>query len=155
MTVMDMEPECTRKYMWVHLRDHMKDAQRFGWSSVRTFHGVWPQHIEQGRATWGDEVTHLELRRSLVWYRIAPSAEPSSTPVGTSQGHRCTGNPRDTHPGDQACWAFNRGTCTSNSGHPADLHVCSFCLKTARKLCNHPASTCRAAKNGHGGVEND
>ena len=61
MTIMDMQPKCARKHMWVHLRDLMQDAQCFGWSSVRTFHGVWLQHIEQGRATWGDEVTHLEV----------------------------------------------------------------------------------------------
>ena len=51
----------------------------------QNYHAVWLQHIEQGRATWGDEVTRLDLRRSLVWYRLAPSIEPSPAPVSSSQ----------------------------------------------------------------------
>ena len=148
MTIMDMQPAPIRKHMWVHFRDLMHDGQRFGWPAIRNFHGVWLQHIEQGRATWGDEVTRLDLRRSLVWHRLAPSAEPSSTPVSTSQapsrGPRRTDNPCVAHIGDQACVAFNQGTCTSNAGHPADLHVCSHCLKTTRRLWNHPELICRS-----------
>ena len=55
MTIMDMQPIPIRKHMWVHLRDLMSDGQRFGWPAVRNFHGVWLQHIEQGRTTWEDE----------------------------------------------------------------------------------------------------
>ena len=133
----------------------MRDGQQSGWPAIRNFHGVWLQHIEEGGATWGDEVTHLDLRRSLVRHRLAPSTEPNSTPVSTSQasswGLRRTGNLHVAHPGYQACVAFNQGTCTSNAGQPGDLHVCSHCLKTARKLWNHPEFTCRAAQNGQWG----
>ena len=92
-------------------------------------------NIEQGRATCYDEVTHLNLRRSLVWHRLSPSAQSSSIPATTSQapsrGPRRTGNQYVAFPGDRACIAFNQGACNSNAGHPADLHVCSYCLKTA------------------------
>ena len=157
MTTMDMQPDPIRKHMWAHLRDLMHDGQRFGWPVIRNYHAIWLQHIEQGMATWGDEVTHLDLHRSLVWHRPAPSAEPSSTPVSTSQapswGPRRTDNLRIAHPGDQACVAFNQGTCTCNAGHPADLHVCSHCVKTARRLWNHSKLTCRSSNNGERGAD--
>ena len=31
MTIMDMQHDSTRKHMWVHLRDLMRDAQCFVW----------------------------------------------------------------------------------------------------------------------------
>ena len=49
--------------MWAHLKDLMHDGQRFRWPIVRNYHAVWLQHIEQGRATWGDEVTRLDICR--------------------------------------------------------------------------------------------
>ena len=130
----------------------LEDGETFGWPTVRAYHAVWLQHIEQGRATWDDETTRLKLRRYLVWHRMAPSSQPSSTPASTPQAPtrapRCTANP-----GDRACVAFNQGMCTSNVAHPADLHVCSYCLKTACRLWNHSV-TCNhklITKNGHGG----
>ena len=45
MTIMDMQPDSTRKHMWVDLRDLMRDAQHFGWPAGRIFHGVWLQHL--------------------------------------------------------------------------------------------------------------
>ena len=75
MTIMDMQPDPIRKHMWAHLRDLMHDGQYFGWPTVRTFHAVWLQHIEQGRATWGDEVTCIDLHISLVWHKLAPSSQ--------------------------------------------------------------------------------
>ena len=77
MTIMDMHPYPIRKHMWAHPRDLMHDGQHFGWPIVRTFHAVWLQHIEQGRATWCDEVTRIDLRRSLVWHKLAPSSQLS------------------------------------------------------------------------------
>ena len=142
--------------MWAHLKDLMHNGQRFGWPIVRNYHAIWLQHIEQGRATWGDEATRLDLPRSLVLHRLAPNAEPSPTPVSSSQtasrGTRHTGNPHVAYLGDRACAAFNRGTCTPNAGHPTDLYVCSHCLKTTRRLWDHPELTCRNAKNGQRGA---
>ena len=85
MTIMDMQPDPIRKHIWAHLKDLMHNGQRFVWPVIRNYHAVWLQHIEQWRATWGDEVTCLDLRSSLVWHRLAPSAEPSLTPVSSSQ----------------------------------------------------------------------
>ena len=80
ITIMDLQSDPIRNPMWAHLRDLMHDGECFGWPIVRNYHAIWLQHIEQGRATWGDEVTRLNVCRSLVWYRLAPSAQPSSTP---------------------------------------------------------------------------
>ena len=66
MTIMDIQPDPIRKHVWAHLRDLMHNGQHVKWPTVRTFHSVWLQRIEQGRATWGDEVTHIDLRRSIV-----------------------------------------------------------------------------------------
>ena len=66
MTIMDLQSDPIRNHMWAHLRDLMHDGEHVGWPTVRNFHAVWLQHIEQGRATWGDEAIHLNLRRSLV-----------------------------------------------------------------------------------------
>ena len=99
------------------------------------------QHIEQGRATSDDETTRLKLHRSLVWHRLAPSSQLSYTPAirpqAPTRALRCT-----AIPGDQACVAFNQGLCSSNVGHPANLHVCNYCLKTARRLWNHSEVNC-------------
>ena len=77
-------------------------------------------NIEQDRATWDDEATHR----------------------GSHRGPRCTGNPRIAYPGDRMYVAFNQGMCSSNAGHPVDLHVCSYCLRTAQRLWTHPDVTC-------------
>ena len=118
----------------------MEDGEHFGWPTVRAYHAVWLQNIEQSRATWEDKITHLKLCRSLVWHRLACSAQLSSTPASTLQAPtrapRCTANP-----GHRACMAFNEGLCGSNVG---GLHVCSSCLQTACRLLNHSADQ----KNG-------
>ena len=119
--------------MSAHLKEIMEDGETFTWPMVRAYHAVWLQHIEQGRTTWGDETTHLKLHRALVWQKMAPSSQPSPTTVTTPQAH--TQTPRHTaHTGDWACIAYNQGLCNINVAHPADLHMCSYCLKNA---CRH------------------
>ena len=49
-SIMDLQPEPIRKLMWVHLKELMEDGECFGWPTVRAYHAVWLQHIEQGRA---------------------------------------------------------------------------------------------------------
>ena len=141
MTIMDLQPEPIRKLMWVHLKELMEDGECFGWPTVRAYHAVWLQNIEQGRATWDDQPTCLKLHRSLVWHMLAPSSQPSSTPTSTPQAPtrapECTANPCIVNPGDRACVAFNQGMCSYNVGHPADLHVCSYCLTTTSRLWSH------------------
>ena len=77
MTIMDLQSDPIRKLMWAHLKELMQDGECFGWPTVRAYHAVWLQLIEQGRATWDDEITHLNLRRSLVWHRSAPAPSPA------------------------------------------------------------------------------
>ena len=131
--------------MSTHLTEIMEDGETFRWPVVRAYHAVWLQHLEQGRATWDDEATRLKLCRALVWHRMAPSSQPSATPATTTP-QALTRGPRHmdpTHPADQACVAYNQVLCTSNVAHPANLHVCSFCLQTAHKLCQHTELTCK------------
>ena len=47
--------------MSAHLKELMEDCEHFGWPMVRAYHAVWLQHIDQGRATWDNEATHLKL----------------------------------------------------------------------------------------------
>ena len=160
MTVMDLQSHSIRNHMWAHLRDLMHDGECFGWPTVRNrkFHAVWLQHMEQGTATWGDEVTRLDLRRSLVWQRPGPSFQPSPPPVCTPQAPtqplERTVNPHVAHPEHRACLAFNLGLSSFNVGHPADLHVYSYCFTNASRLWSHPEVHCHhknIAKNGSGG----
>ena len=54
----------------------MEDEETFGWPIVRAYHAVWLQHLEQGRASWNDEITRHKLQWALVWHRIASSLQP-------------------------------------------------------------------------------
>ena len=51
MTIMDLQSEPLRKLMSAHLKELMEDCGIFGWPTVRAYHAMWLQHIEQGRAT--------------------------------------------------------------------------------------------------------
>ena len=154
--------------MSAHLQEMMEDGEALGWSVVRAYNTVWLQHLEQGRATWNDEVTRLKLRRTLVWHRMAPSSQPSTTPATTTpqaptRAPRCTGSFRLTaQPGDQACISNNQELCTSNTAHSADLHVCSFLLQATHRLCQHSELNCKhkalqikCAERGGGAQEID
>ena len=53
-------------------------------------------------------------------------------------------------PGHYACATYSQGLCSSNSAHPADLHVCSYCLQSVQMLCKHIELSCKCkalAKN--------
>ena len=63
--------------MSTHFKEIMEDGETFGWPTVGAYHMVWLQHLEQGRATWGDETTRLKLCRALIWHRTAPSSQHS------------------------------------------------------------------------------
>ena len=144
----------------------MEDGETFRWPMVRAYHTV--QQSEQGRTvTWNDEVTRLKLQRSLVWHRIAPSStspKPSATPT-TNTPQATTRPPRHTgpftviaEPGNQACATYNQGLCSNNSAHPAELHVCSYYLQSAQRLCKHAEFYCKQrvlAKIGQGDVSSN
>ena len=85
LTIMDLQSEALRRKMSAHLKEIMEDGETFGCPMGRAYHTVWLQHLEQGRATWDDEITRLKLHRALVWHRMAPSSQPSPTPATTPQ----------------------------------------------------------------------
>ena len=59
--IMTPQKDSLRHKMAVHLKEMMEYGETFGWPMVRAYHTVWLQHLEQGRATWNDEVTRLKL----------------------------------------------------------------------------------------------
>ena len=76
LSIMSLQMDTHRDKMAIHLQEMMEDWETFGWPVVRAYHTPWLQHLEQGRATWGDEVTRLKLPRVLVWHRIASPTKP-------------------------------------------------------------------------------
>ena len=58
---MSLQKDSLRDKMAVDLQEMMEGGETFGWPMVRAYHTVWLQHLEQGRATWNDEVTRLKL----------------------------------------------------------------------------------------------
>ena len=49
-----------------YLQELMEDSEVYGWETVRDYLAAWLQFIEQGRATWGEEVKKTKLRRTLI-----------------------------------------------------------------------------------------
>ena len=151
-----------------HLRAMLQDVDNYGWRVVREFHGAWLQLLEQGRATWLDEGERTQLRCRLVWSKpslllrnsAAPpsqtsSAGPQHPPAHQNQGRYNRFNPYNAKPDDRACVAYNMGSCQTPAAHPAELHVCAYCLRVANMLFRHMEGTCNrkaGAKNGAGEV---
>ena len=73
MIIMKGDEGAIKKRMATHLENMMSDAELYGWKITRTFHGVWLNQLEQGRATWHDKKEKLRFRRTLVWH-LAPSS---------------------------------------------------------------------------------
>ena len=99
LTIISLQKDTLRDKMAIHLQQIMEDGETFGWPVVRAYYTAWLQHLEQGRATWDDEVTRLKLRRALVWHRIAlptkpqPSAAQSTNqPIAPTRAPRHTGH---------------------------------------------------------------
>ena len=61
----------TKVHMLSHLQWLMADGEVYGWPVVLAYHAAWLQHLEQGRAMWGDDDTKLKLRHACVWHRVA------------------------------------------------------------------------------------
>ena len=50
--IMMSEKDSVREKMTSHLEELMGDARLYGWDSVRAYHMVRLNQIEQGHATW-------------------------------------------------------------------------------------------------------
>ena len=142
----------------------MEDIEIYGWKTVRDYHAVWLQQIEQWRASWGDKEKKTRFRRTLVWNRAAGVPKAMASVNSASwQSTQDTGNRASngyfsppSKPGDKACQAFNHGQCTDNSSLPLELYVCSYCLAMVQRLCKHMELYCQrkglSAKAGAGGT---
>jgi hypothetical protein len=144
--------------LYMHLRELMEDAGMYGLEPVKAFHGVWLNHIEQGRATWHDEKTREKLRRQFVWNAprqapIATATHHGNAPANFSnnaapsssrgQGRRRQYAPvLAAGPDTKPCRTFNLGTCTKATSHPQADHVCSYCFKAQSRLCYHMERDC-------------
>ena len=42
-----------------HLSELMADVAIYGWGPVWAYHTIWLQHVENGRANWGDKAKKL------------------------------------------------------------------------------------------------
>ena len=55
LTVLAEECEDTKVHLLQHLKEVMEDSEIYGWTIVRDYHAAKLQHIEQGRAVWGED----------------------------------------------------------------------------------------------------
>ena len=83
--VLGAECEEVRRYMLTQLQEIMEDTDIYGWKCVRSYHVGWMQHIEQGRATWGEEGKKIKLRRFLVWHRAPNTSKSAPISVTTAR----------------------------------------------------------------------
>ena len=70
-SIMAFQMDTIRNKMTIHLHEIMEDGEIFRWPVVQAYHAAWLKHLEQGRATWEDDVTRFKLGRPLVWHRVA------------------------------------------------------------------------------------
>ena len=154
-----------REWMLSHLRELFNDVDVYRWRVVREYHATWLKLLEQGQAVWKDEGKRAHLRHLIVWSKPSLSSMFSRTPptpVTSTASHppnqgwvgRFGYVTQPSKPGDRASSGFNRVMGNNNVSHPSDLHVCSYCLMVAQKLCRHPDSMCNpkaGANNGKGG----
>ena len=54
--------------MLIHLKELMADAELYSWEPIQSYHTVWLQYLENGRAAWSGYKLKMEFRRSLVWH---------------------------------------------------------------------------------------
>ena len=118
------------------------------WSELTTW---------SGSSTWNKTEPHGRMRppgsssdEHWVAQDIAPSPQPSATPT-SNKPQAPTRAPRfigpisvTAQPRDRACATYYyQGLCSSNSAHPADLHVCSYCLQSVQWLCKYTELYCK------------
>ena len=71
LSIMTLQMDILRNKMAIHLQEMMEDGETSRWPIVLAYHAAWHQHLEQGRATWEDEV-RFKPRRALVWKSSLP-----------------------------------------------------------------------------------
>ena len=118
-----------RSHMYEHLINLTDDASQYSWPVVRNFHSIVLCMMESNRLEWHQTSKIDDLRRQYVW----------TTPVKASAA-TTTADVSSVKP----CPEFQTGKCQkSGPTHNGLSHVCSYCLRTAKKSCQHAESECR------------
>ena len=140
LSIMSLQTYSLRDKKAMHLQEMREDGETFRRPVVRAYHTVWLQHLEQGRATWDDEVTRLKLQRALLWHRIAYPTKPQpNAAISTNKPKAPSQAPRHIGPfsdpaqlGNRACVTYNQGLCFSKSAHPLHFTCAVFASTQCR-----------------------
>ena len=140
LAILESEKPAQKEAMLKHHSELMADAAVYGWESVRAFHAIWLQQLENSCAEWGDEGKKLKFRHAFVWNTMHLStsheAQPSAQPR-QKLGKDAASKSVMANPGTKACVASNASECETQADHPKQSHVCAYCLAVACKQCAH------------------
>jgi hypothetical protein len=142
--VMEEQKAPLRARMAAHLIQLMKDATKYQWEDIRSYHSIWLQHIESGRAKWKDAHIAQELRQDFMFNSNKASRAPAKADF-KPRTYRDTPAPSQSFnapPGTTACSQFQHKKCQHKDTHGQSHHICAFCLKMTRKMYNHPEADC-------------
>ena len=131
-----------KEVMLNHLSSYASTAT-YRWEPVCAYHAVWLQQLENRQADWKDAECKLEFCRSLVWNAVqrGDSSKPQPMTANWQQtAKEAGGKPAPAKAGTKSCTVFNQGKCMAQAEHPADCHICSYCLTSARRVCSHQES---------------
>ena len=128
--IMDRQKPDIKNWMSAHLADLMIDSELYRWEANHTFHAMWLQQLEQGRASWEDAELKFSYCQALVWHQLVPtSQQPEAAPAQIRKMSKAL-TPFNVmvKPDTKACSAYNRDGCTSAEQHNKEHHVCAYCL---------------------------
>ena len=110
---------------------------------MQTYHAVCFQQLENGCVDWGDDAKKLEFRHAEVWnpmhryrsppYKIQPSAQPRQR-----VGKDVTSKPAMAKSGTKT----STDKCMTQTEHPKQLHICTYCMAVACKQCANQEHFC-------------
>ena len=128
-----------------HLEMLSQDIVQFQFNTVRSFHAIWLQGIEEGEVSWADNTERDAMRRRFIWN--APN-----TKAGRSQQYSSiTAQARPygqfapvvpLAPNSSPCTAFNSGSCSFLASHAGNEHICTFCASRYQRSCTHSEMSC-------------
>ena len=137
------EKESVRPFILQHLQQLMEYMEVYSWEAIRACHAIWLQQLELGRVTWANEVVKMKYRRALIWHQVMAPPQPTAAPHRQNcQQPQQAYRKAEGKPGDRACVAYNKGTCSDNFSHSQDLHVCTYCLASIKCICYHFEQFC-------------
>ena len=123
----------------------MSDTATYGWEAIHAYHGVWLQQLENGWADWKDTECKLEFSQALIWKSVQwgnARSQPSAAPCQLAMKD-VGSKPALAKPGTKPFSLFNQENSTTQSEHPADKHIHSYCLTITKRVCSHQEIFCR------------